>query len=104
MDDKHSKNGWDRIGGIRSESNPAKMYVIGLRTSGYLGCDCPSWIYKKGLADHPDGFKQTCKHIRSLLDETVAHNDLDLTSFGLTWLGKRQSARVAKAKAKAKAA
>lgn len=95
MDDKHSSNGWDRIGGVRSDSNPTKFYIVALRTSGYLGCDCPSWIYKKGTKQHGD-FKDTCKHIRALLDETVARGDFDATMFGITWMAKRTAARLAK--------
>ena len=93
MDDKHSSNGWDRIGGVRSESNPAKFYIVALRTSGYLGCDCKSWIMKKGVKEH-DGFANTCKHIRSILDESIARADFDATNFGLTWLMKRMEAKL----------
>lgn len=101
MEDKHSKNGWDRIGGVRSESNPTKFYVVALRTSGYLGCDCPSWVYRKGTQDH-GGFKNTCKHQRALIDESIALKDLDLTTFGLNWLAKRAAARADKSATVAK--
>lgn len=99
MEDVHSSNGWDRIGGIRSASSPATWYNIGLRTSGYLGCSCRSWIYKQGVKPF-EGFENTCKHIRDLLSEKIAMTDLDLTTFGLTWLGKRTAAKRQKQLAK----
>jgi len=99
MDNKHSANGWDRIGGIRSKSNPAKQYIVALRTTGYLGCDCRSWIFKKGTKDH-DGFANTCKHIRMVLDESIPLLDIDLTSFGIQWLDKRRVAKKAAEAAK----
>jgi hypothetical protein len=94
MESKHSKNGWDRIGGVRSVSKPAEQYVVALRTTGYLGCSCKSWIFKKGTMTH-DGFANTCKHIRSVLDESVPLKDLDLTPFGVAWLDKRRAAKKA---------
>jgi len=96
MDNKHSKNGWDRIAGVRSESKPASFYIVALRTSGYLGCDCESWIFANGTKPH-DGFEKTCKHIRSVLDGTVALADFDPTPFGTEWLEKRLAAKIAKA-------
>ena len=94
MENKISKNGWSRIGGVRSQSKPAEQYIVALRTTGYLGCSCKSWIFKKGTLDH-DGFKATCKHIRSVLDESVPLSDLDLTPFGVQWLDKRRAAKKA---------
>jgi hypothetical protein len=95
MDDKHSSNGWDRIGRIRSDTNPTKFYVVAMRTTGYLGCDCKSWIFKKGTKEH-EGFKDTCKHIRALIDETVTRSNFEATNFGTTWLMKRAEARYAR--------
>jgi hypothetical protein len=95
MDDKASTNGWNRIGAIRSSTNPTEKYVVALRTTGYLGCSCKSWIYKKGTKEH-DGFKDTCKHIRALLDETIDRSTFEATNFGTTWLMKRAEARYAK--------
>jgi hypothetical protein len=95
MQDQHSANGWDRIGGVRSDSNPAKFYIVSLRTSGYIGCDCPSMKYRKGTKPY-GGFEATCKHIRALLDESFGRDDFDATTFGMTWLAKRTAARLAK--------
>jgi hypothetical protein len=95
MDDKHSSNGWDRIGGVRSDSNPSKFYVVAVRTTGYLGCDCKSWIMKKGVKDH-GGFANTCKHIRAVLDDAVLRADFDPTLFGITWMANRTAAKLAK--------
>lgn len=92
MDNKASKNGWNRIGGVRSSSNPAEQYIVAERTGGALGCSCKSWIFKKGTKEH-DGFKDTCKHIRSVLDESVPLLDLDLTAYGIQWLTKRRAAK-----------
>lgn len=96
MEDNHSKNGWDRIAGIRSKSKPQESYNIGLRTSGYLGCSCKSWIYRKGTMAHEE-FENTCKHIRSMLDGTVALKDFDATPFGMKWLQDRLAAKIKKA-------
>jgi len=95
MDDKHSKNGWDRIGAIRSDTDPTTKYVVAMRTTGYLGCSCKSWVFKKGTKEH-EGFKDTCKHIRSLLDETVNRSNFEATNFGTSWLMKRAEARYAR--------
>lgn len=92
MDNKHSGNGWDRIGGVRSSTNPSEWYIVARRTTGYLGCSCKSWVFKKGVKDH-DGFKATCKHIRAVLDESVPLADLDLTAYGVQWLMKRREAK-----------
>jgi hypothetical protein len=94
VENKISKNGWSRIGGVRSVSKPQEQYIVALRTTGYLGCSCKSWIFKKGTKDH-DGFANTCKHIRSVLDESLALADLDLTPFGVQWLDKRRAAKKA---------
>lgn len=100
MIDKHSANGWNRIGSIRSASNPAKVYVVAERTGGAVGCNCPSWVFKRGTKAH-DGHDRTCKHIRTLLDESVPLLDLDLTPFGIGWLMKRREAKGAAKVAKA---
>lgn len=83
--------GWQRIGEVRSESNPSKSYHVALNAAGHLGCSCPSWIHKPMLAD---GSKAPCKHIVSLLNETLDHNGFDCTLFGLTWLAKRIAANL----------
>jgi hypothetical protein len=88
MDDKHSANGWTRIGKIRSESNPAKEYVIAIRTTGYLGCDCPSMKFRKGVKPHGE-FEATCKHIRAVIDGTVSLADWNPTPFGTAWYQQR---------------
>jgi len=99
MEDQKSANGWTRIGGIRSESNPAKSYVLALRNAsashpkGYLGCDCPSMRFRKGTKPH-DGFEATCKHIRALLDGTVRLSDFDATTFGMAWYQKRLADKI----------
>lgn len=96
MEDKHSKNGWTRLGSIRSQTNPAKEpYVIAIRTGGALGCGCPSMIYRKGTKPFEE-FAATCKHIRSFLDGSVALKDLDLTPFGMNWLNLRIAAKAKK--------
>ena len=95
MHDKHSANGWDRLAGIRSESDPTEVYNIGLRTSGYLGCSCKSWIFNKSTEAFEE-FDRTCKHIRSMLKGTVALADWDPTPFGTQWLANRLAAKVAK--------
>ncbi len=97
MDDKKSTNGWDRIGAIRSDSNPTEKYIVAMRTTGYLGCSCKSWVFNKGTKEH-EGFKRTCKHIRSLLDETVNRANFEATDFGTSWLMKRAEARYAQFK------
>jgi hypothetical protein len=96
MEDKHSKNGWTRIGGIRSESKPAEFYILAVRTGGALGCDCRSMIYRKGTKAHEE-FEHTCKHIRAMLDGTVAIADFDPTPFGTVYLQKRLATKIAKA-------
>ena len=94
MLDKHSKNGWTRLAGIRSQSKPMESYNIGLRTSGYLGCSCKSWIYKKSTQAFEE-FEHTCKHIRSMLNGTVPLSDWDPTPFGTQWLLNRLAAKIA---------
>lgn len=96
MDDNHSKNGWTRLAGIRSQSKPQEQYILALRTSGYLGCSCKSYIYRKETKPHEE-FEVTCKHIRSMLDGTVALKDFDATPFGMKWLQDRLAAKIKKA-------
>lgn len=56
--------GGQEVGGEGRDGR--KRYVIALHKDGYLGCDCPAWIFqgwrKKGLPC-PKG----CKHIRAFL-------------------------------------
>jgi hypothetical protein len=103
MIDQKSTNGWTRIGGIRSNSNPALKYVLALRNpsekhpNGYIGCDCPSMKFRKGVKPHGDQ-EATCKHVRALMDGTVAMSDFDPTPFGTEWFQKRLAAKFEEAK------
>ncbi len=111
-DSKISQNGWVRVAQVRSESNAAKFYILGLRAlktgAVEFGCDCPSRIYRKGTKEHK-GFAVTCKHIRSVLDGTVALSDLSLTTEGVVFFDALKVAegtdndKANKALAKAKA-
>jgi hypothetical protein len=92
---KNSANGWVRIANVRSESNAAQWYIIGLRQlkvdgksphAGQveLGCDCPSRRYLKGTKP-ANGFAVTCKHGRALMSGEVSLSNLSLTVEGVAF-------------------
>lgn len=92
---KISANGWVRLALTRSNSDPSKMYVIGIRLlktgKVEMGCDCPSRIYHKGTKAHAE-FDCTCKHARAFIDGTISASDLDLTPEGAEWILARHAA------------
>ena len=78
--DKVSKNGWVRLGLVRSSSDLAKWYVIGqriLKTGAVQrGCDCPHQIYRLNKVGGQ------CKHIQAFFAAQPS-TDIKYTSLGV---------------------
>lgn len=58
-----STNEYETVATVESMSKPGKFYTIKLnRKDGQVSCNCPSWIFQKGVAAE----RKPCKHIRNL--------------------------------------
>lgn len=90
--DKHSKNGWSRVGVMKSASNPNQEYVIGVRTlkdgSTQVGCDCPGWKYAKNQAG--SNSKKPCKHLQALMAGQGSKFGFVATPYGSGWLHQQK--------------
>lgn len=76
---------WEHLADVESDSEIGKTYEIKRSAAGQVGCECPSYRFKRG--------EKTCKHLRAYLagdqmdarravKPTVVHERVRISSGG----------------------